>query len=120
MTIRVTRRWTRAIVCCGALLAACSSEDSSGESIAVKDVWTRVNAQTATMGAVYMKLERADGDRLVSASVANAIAGKTEQSRSVLAKVKTQPEYQLKKPIYDKYEKRLKDIEQRRAAAPGP
>ncbi len=67
-----------AIVCCGALLAACSSDDSSSESVAVNDVWTRVTAPTATTGAVYMNLESADGDRLVSASVPTDVAGKTE------------------------------------------
>ena len=67
-----------AIVCCGALLAACSSDDSSSESVAVNDVWTRVTAPTATTGAVYMNLESADGDRLVSASVPSDVAGKTE------------------------------------------
>ncbi len=67
-----------AIVCCGALLAACSSDDSSSDSVAVNDVWTRVTAPTATMGAVYMNLESADGDRLVSASVPSDVAGKTE------------------------------------------
>ncbi len=67
-----------AIVCCGALLAACSSDDSSSDSVAVNDVWTRVTAPTATTGAVYMNLESADGDRLVSASVPTDVAGKTE------------------------------------------
>ena len=72
-----------AIACCGALLAACSSDDSSGDPVAVNDVWTRVTAPTATTGAVYMKLESADGDRLVSASVPTAIAAKTEIHETV-------------------------------------
>lgn len=72
-----------AIVCCGALLAACSSDDSSGESVAVNDVWTRITAPTATTGAVYMKLESADGDRLVSASVPTGVAGKVEIHETV-------------------------------------
>lgn len=72
-----------AIVACGALLAGCSSDDSSGESVAVSDVWTRVTAPTATTGAVYMKLESADGDRLVSASVPSDVAGRTEIHETV-------------------------------------
>jgi copper(I)-binding protein len=66
------------IVFCGAVLAACSSDDSSGDSVAVNDVWTRTTAPTATTGAVYMDLESADGDRLVSASVPADVAGRTE------------------------------------------
>lgn len=72
-----------AIVCCGALLAACSSDDSSDESVEVNDVWTRVTAPTATTGAVYMNLESADGDRLVSASVPSSVAGRTEIHETV-------------------------------------
>ncbi len=67
-----------AIICCGAIFAACSSDDSSGDSVAVNDAWTRITAPTATTGAVYMNLESADGDRLVSASVPSDVAGKTE------------------------------------------
>lgn len=72
-----------AILCCGALLAACSSDDSSSDSVNVSDVWTRITAPTATMGAVYMKLESADGDKLMSASVPTDIAGKTEVHETV-------------------------------------
>jgi copper(I)-binding protein len=72
-----------AIVCCGALLAACSSDDSTSEGVTVSDAWTRITAPTATMGAVYMDLESADGDRLISASVPTGIAGKAEIHETV-------------------------------------
>ena len=49
----------------------------------VSDAWTRITAPTATMGAVYMKLESADGDKLVSAAVPTDIAGKTEIHETV-------------------------------------
>lgn len=72
-----------AIVCCGALLAACGSDDSANEGVAVSDPWTRITAPTATTGAVYMDLESADGDRLVSASVPSGVAGKVEVHETV-------------------------------------
>jgi hypothetical protein len=72
-----------AIACCGALLAACGSDDSSSDPVAVNDVWTRVTAPTATMGAVYMNLESADGDRLVSVSVPADVAGRAEIHETV-------------------------------------
>lgn len=72
-----------AIVCCGALLAACSSDDSSTDGVKVSDAWTRITAPTAKMGAVYMDLESDDGDRLVKAAVPTEIAGKTEIHETV-------------------------------------
>lgn len=72
-----------AIVCCGALLAACGSDDSANEGVAVSDPWTRITAPTATTGAVYMDLESADGDRLASASVPAGVAGKVEVHETV-------------------------------------
>lgn len=72
-----------AIVCCGALLAACGSDDSANEGVKVSDTWTRITAPTATTGAVYMNLESTDGDRLVSASVPSGVAGKAEIHETV-------------------------------------
>jgi copper(I)-binding protein len=67
------------IAALGVLLAACGSDSTdSGEQISVSDAWSRVTAPTATMGAVYMNLESADGDTLLSAEVPMSVAGKTE------------------------------------------
>jgi copper(I)-binding protein len=73
-----------ALTASAALLAACGSDDSSSsEQVSVNDAWARVTAPTATMGAVYMNLESADGDTLLSASVPSDIAGKTEIHETV-------------------------------------
>jgi copper(I)-binding protein len=73
-----------ALTASAALLAACGSDDSSSsEQVSVKDAWARVTAPTATMGAVYMNLESADGDKLMSAEVPTSIAGKTEIHETV-------------------------------------
>jgi copper(I)-binding protein len=73
-----------AIAVSATLLAACGSDDtSSSESVSVSDTWARVTAPTATMGAIYMDLESADGDTLLSASVPSDIAGKTEIHETV-------------------------------------
>ncbi len=78
-----------AIVCCGALLAACSSDDSSSDGVQISDAWTRITAPTAEMGAVYMNLESADGDTLMSASVPTDVAGKTEIHETVTGEGET-------------------------------
>ena len=73
-----------AIAASGLMLAACGSDDTSpSESVSVSDAWARVTAPTATMGAIYMNLESADGDTLLSASVPSDIAGKTEIHETV-------------------------------------
>ena len=80
MNVRKSAILLAAVLCCGALVVACSSDDSSsgGDQVSVSDPWTRITTPTATTGAVYMNLESADGDKLMSASVPTDVAAKTE------------------------------------------
>lgn len=80
MNVKKSALLLAAVLCCGALVVACSSDDSSSgnDQVSINDSWTRITTPTATTGAVYMNLESADGDKLMSASVPADVAGKTE------------------------------------------
>lgn len=76
------RRAFLLIAALGLIAASCGG---SGEDISVDGVWARNSPMSSDRGAVYMNLESADGDRLLSASVNASIAGTVEVHETVPA-----------------------------------
>jgi copper(I)-binding protein len=85
MNIKKTLVLFAAVLALGGLVAACGSDDSTsgGEKVSISDAWTRITTPTATTGAVYMKLESPDGDKLLKASVPTDVAAVTEIHETV-------------------------------------
>jgi copper(I)-binding protein len=52
--------------------------------VTVSDVWARATPAGAKMGAIYLTLESATGDRLVGAAVPHSVAGRTQIHETVM------------------------------------
>ncbi|HEY6866584.1 MAG TPA: copper chaperone PCu(A)C [Candidatus Eisenbacteria bacterium] len=52
--------------------------------VVVRDAWARATPAGATMGAIYLTLESAAGDRLVGAAVPHSVAAATEIHETVM------------------------------------
>ncbi len=65
------------------VLALAFAGCGGGDDISIDGEWARNSPKRADRGAVYMNIESADGDRLVSASVDSSIAAKVEVHETV-------------------------------------
>jgi copper(I)-binding protein len=63
------------------VVAACGGD----EAIRVDDAWARTSPRMAEAGAIYLDITSADGDRMISASVADSVAGSVEIHETVMA-----------------------------------
>lgn len=52
-------------------------------AVTIRDAWARATPAGATMGAIYLTLESAAGDRLMGAQVPDSVAGVTEIHETV-------------------------------------
>lgn len=76
------RRLFLLVAVVGLVAAGCGG---SSEDISISGEWARNSPMSADRGAVYMDIESADGDRLLSASVDPSIAASVEVHETVPA-----------------------------------
>lgn len=67
----------------GMSLAARSSAAAAPDSVSVSEVWARATPAHAHMGAVYLNLRSATGDRLLQASVPHSVSGEAQLHETV-------------------------------------
>ena len=70
--------------CSAAGAANAAGSAASPPDVSVTDAWARATPAAARMGAVYLTIESATGDRLIGASVPHSVAAKTQIHETVV------------------------------------